>query len=556
MKKPISFIQFPAALLFLMFCMGAAGAQSSLYEFSGLQNANDFSNPGSTAQTQSSSPYSGTGSASQAQSGNLPQNNGTAGQAPQTLQDSAASAAKSGVAPEENLVVNAKLAMASKDYPVTAGDTYSLSFVVRNEIMTFAVPVDSSYQIKVANLAVINGRGKTFLELKKQVEEVVNKNYPLSGVQFFILQPSIFNIVVSGEVRMTTEKKAWALSRLSSVIADALTDDSSTRDIVVVSEDGTERSYDLFKAERDGDLRQDPYMRPGDRVVVGRSARKTTVFGAVKRPGRYDLLEGEGVQELVELYGGGLAESADVSRIEIYRTDGEYNSSGRKIYLSGLEGNYPLANSDSVYVSSYQDLRPVVFIEGSVAVNQENSNLVSSNRVIVPFDAGENYSFLVRRNKELFTASSDLEHAYINRKGAVILMDLREILYNDNYYAQENAEEYDVLVVPFKQSFVSVAGAVKTPGRYPYVPDRGWEYYIGLAGGFDKSMNSGEKITICDKDGNVYDKSEPIVPESTITAKTNSFMYHVKDALPIITTILTAISTTVTVMVAAGVFNK
>jgi len=54
---------------------------------------------------------------------------------------------------------------------------------------------------------------------------------------------------------------------------------------------------------------------------------------------------------------------------------------------------------------------------------------------------------------------------------------------------------------------VTVAGAVAVPGRYPYIPDRDWSYYINLAGGFNPERNSSEKVTITDLNGRKMDKN-------------------------------------------------
>ena len=40
---------------------------------------------------------------------------------------------------------------------------------------------NSTYKIRVSNLGIVDASGKTFLELKKQVEDIVSKNYPMSG---------------------------------------------------------------------------------------------------------------------------------------------------------------------------------------------------------------------------------------------------------------------------------------------------------------------------------------------------------------------------------------
>jgi protein involved in polysaccharide export with SLBB domain len=59
------------------------------------------------------------------------------------------------------------------------------------------------------------------------------------------------------------------------------------------------------------------------------------------------------------------------------------------------------------------------------------------------------------------------------------------MLYDSSYRSEYYVEANDVLVIPFRQYFVTVA----KPGRYPYMPDRDWEYYIALAGGFDPVRN-------------------------------------------------------------------
>lgn len=105
-------------------------------------------------------------------------------------------------------------------------------------------------------------------------------------------------------------------------------------------------------------------------------------------------------------------------------------------------------------------------------------------------------------------------------------------------------------LIPFLQSFVTVAGAVKKPGRYPYIPDRNWSYYVGLAGGFDKSENAGQVITIKDKNNKRHSKSDPITPETTITAESTAFTYYFNKYAPLITTTLTAISTVLTIYIA------
>lgn len=501
---------------------------------------------------------------------------------------------------------NVQIAMSVPDYLVTAGDIYTLSFVVGTDAISYSLPVDSTYRIRVANLGVIDASGKTYVELKRQVENLVTRNYPMSGVQFVLTSAAVFKVTIKGEVASTTEKNVWALTRLSALLKESeletkvnninpyadestlfeknelLTSYSSKRNIVITSADGKSKTCDLFKAERFGDMTQDPYLRPNDVITISRFQRVATISGTVERPGTYELLEDENLKDLVEVYGGGLAPRADTTRIELTHMSTEAEKTGEKTYVSqkDIDENYKIESYDTIYIPTYKDLRPSIFIEGAVVAVQgtgaalsssdikgEGMSLESSeiktedtqstNRLTVVFSAGEKYTSFVRGHSQFFSSPvADTANSYIVRDGDKIPISIYKILYDKDFDSDELLQSNDTLIVPFKQYFVSVSGAVKVPGRYPYIPDRGWEYYISLAGGFTKTENSRQKIVITDIDGNKLSKNDPITPEATIEAVTNSGLYYFNLYAPIITTLISAISTSISILAVTGVLSK
>lgn len=442
-----------------------------------------------------------------------------------------------------------QLAMSSDNYPVTAGDVYTLAFAVGTNPVTYTVSVDTTYKFRVANLAVLNVQGMTFVQLKKQVEDIVTKNYPLSGVQFVLVTPAVFQVTVNGEVVQTEIKQTWALTRLSSVIQGVKTPYSSERNIVITSANGKKKEYDLFKAQRFGDLSQDPYVRPDDVITLNRVGRLVSVSGAVERPGKYELKDGENLNKLFEYYGGGFTDYADKSRIEVVR----YNPSELKshvLYLNekNLEKDFVLEDNDAVKIVSSSDLRPVMFMEGAVISSSiddmDSVDAAEMAKIPVRFDTETNYATLLRSNEKRFQQTADLENAYIIRNGQVIPIDINKILYDRSFYSEEVVQPYDTLRIPFKLYFVTVSGAVRNPGRYPFIPDRSWEYYIGLAGGFDSSRNKREKIEITDINGNKLDKKSVLSPETTIKAVENSASYQLnQNFTPWLQIISTMVST-------------
>lgn len=451
---------------------------------------------------------------------------------------------------------NIMLARSSAEYRVTPGDVYTLAYAAGNTPVTYPISVDSSYRIRVSNLGIINGAGKTFVQLKNEVEAIVTNNYPLSGVQLVLTQSAIFRVYVKGEVKIAGEVSAWGLSRLSSLLVGNLTSYASIRDVAIKSSGGQTRVYDLFKAQRLGDAGQDPYLRPGDVVTFNRINRSVSIAGAVERPGMYQLLEGENINELIEFYGNGLTPIADRSRIEIIRIVNSVDISGSKIFLDedALASNYALENYDEVTIPNITKLQPVIFVEGAVSSTYQLNNLgqtrtvaasdlVSSSRMVVPFNNGETYASLIRRNLMWFTSVSDTQNAYIIRNDERIPINLNPMLYDVSYRGMVLIQENDILIIPFRQYFITLAGAVVNPGRYPYIPDRDWEYYIALAGGFVASRNAFQQIAIIDINGKRMKKTDMITPETVITASTNHALYYFNQYAPVVTTILTVVST-------------
>jgi len=442
---------------------------------------------------------------------------------------------------------NIMLARSNPDYRVTPGDVYTLAYSAGSTPVSYTIIVDNSYRIRVSNLGVVNGAGKTFTQIKSEVETVVSNNYPLSGVQLVLAQPAVFRVYVNGEVDTARERSVWALTRLSTLAGENLTGYASIRDISIKSSSGQTKIYDLFKAQRFGDISQDPYLRPGDVITFNRVKRVVTIRGAVERTAAYQLLDGENIKELINYYGNGFTPLADKTRMELVRYINTLDDTTEKIFLqeSDYADNYPLEHFDSIYVPSTTMLEPVFFVEGAVGrgLSATSTELVTSNRFAVQFYKGETYASVVRRNSGWFTAISDTLNAYILRDDKIISINLNPMLYDASYRDTVLVQENDILIVPFRQYFVTVAGSVEKPGRYPYIPDRDWEYYIGLAGGFLTTRNAFQSVVITDIHGKKIKKTDAITPETVITANTNHGLFYFNQYAPVITTALGLLTT-------------
>jgi len=442
------------------------------------------------------------------------------------------------------------LASAAADYPVTPGDVYRLTYVYSSELSPLPVSVDSDYRVNLSLFGAVDARGMTLAQLRKRIEQMVLATYPGSGPQLSVDSVGVFEVYIKGEVTAAGWIPAWGLSRLSSIVKERMTPYASTRDVEVVPAAAQGASYDLFQASRFGRREMDPYVRPQDTVVVHRRSREVTVAGEVERPGSYQLLPGEDLDELLKQYGSGNTKLADTAHIQITRWDSGKDAPGETLYVSAEppSARVELHDMDVVRVSSVKEWMPVVFFEGAIsAEGQPGMGVDSFNRIRYSFAEGELLSSAVAALYIRFGTGSDIEHAFVIRNGAAgrIPVDIAQLVRNKGTEQDLPLRPLDRIVIPYRKFVVTVSGAVTRPAQYPYVPDRGWQYYVELAGGFDPAKHVGSVVVITD----VGDKNQPesrlIEAEDKIQVPTNNFFYYaapVAEVVAVLASVTTAVA--------------
>src|SRR6056297_119566 len=136
-----------------------------------------------------------------------------------------------------------------------------------------------------------------------------------------------------------------------------------------------------------------------------------------------------------------------------------------------------------------------------------------------------------------FTPLADLKRITIERftgdEAELIVLDLNE------YDEVCQFENRDIITIPSKRDEelqITVIGAVFNPGRYVYTPPEGYMYYVNLAGGINFEQNSGNEVTIVDRNGNNRSHELPVMPGDTITVLNNDFVYNFNRYFPVVTT--------------------
>ncbi|MGE4454057.1 MAG: polysaccharide biosynthesis/export family protein [Sphaerochaeta sp.] len=452
-------------------------------------------------------------------------------------------------------------AVSSGSYPVTPGDTFRLVYLDGMKSVTVDLQVDESSSVTIPGLGTIDGKGMTFAEIRKAINEMVSTYYSYSNPQLVFTRTGSFMVSVVGEVIGTRVVPAWGLTRLSEVVQNA-TPYASTRAVEVRHADGSREVFDLYKAMREGDLQQDPLLRSGDVITLKRAETLVMLGGKVYKSGTYQLLESDRLSDLLTSYGGGVLTSADIQNIRIQRYN-EESGDWSVHYVNFLEDpQHRLSSMDQVIVDAKQPSYQTVTVEGAVSSNEVYDALsttalvgYTSGRIFYQFYPGERVHQMLKTLSSRFLTVSDLEGSYLLRSGKRIPINIQEILYDD---VQEEESLLltpgDTLMVPFTQRLVTVSGGVVRPGVFAYVPDKSANYYLSLAGGLSDDATYPTSVEIQGPDGNKLSLGDPIPPETTIAVEKESLARDIAPTVAIIglvSSILGIIATVVNIILDA-----
>ncbi len=346
------------------------------------------------------------------------------------------------------------LAVTNPDYLVSPGDVYTLTFNHKQGVVSQYLIIEPDLTVDLSIFGVESVNNLTFVGFKRMVENKVLTAYPKSLPRVTIRSTGIFEVLMRGEVRQTGYKLAWGLTRLSEIVNESLTPYSSIRNIKITSSDGKSRYYDLFRAFRSGEQEQDPFVRPRVTITVSKYNRQITISGEVERPGKYQLLWGEQLEDVIVKYGNGFTAAADRSRVELYQYNPLEKAEEIK-YIDVTEGFDPtifLKKGDSVFVPSNIELLPIIYFEGAIV--PEGSN--PQEKFVI-----YRQKHRVRKGETLYTAlrgvelspQADLSAAYIRRKKEKILIDLDDYLYNYDPKKDLVLQPLDRIVIPYIPKF-------------------------------------------------------------------------------------------------------
>jgi protein involved in polysaccharide export with SLBB domain len=400
-------------------------------------------------------------------------------------------------------------------YLLGAGDILTIGFwgdVNRVENVT----VNPDGNILLAPVGPVAVDGLSLSEVRELVKSKLAAYYKPSILSVSLVSIRTFQAHVVGMVVTPGAVEVNGVTRVSQAIgmADGFRPGGARRNIRIRRGDSTLRA-DLTRYMRLGDNDMNPYLRDGDVVVVPVSPGMVEVFGSVFLEGPYEYVDGENLEDMLEL-AGGLRPEAYTESIEVERFDEIDPTRSRPISVKGEPDslrNVMLRPGDRIFVRAIPDWHR----DASVTVNGE----VKYPGVYAIEEGVETLTKLIDRAGGL-TAHASLAEAtlvrglYFGRPHPVerelpVLLELdnsrdpkdtdllkamsREtkgaevISFGDVFLSEGEESDYplvdgDVINIPRASGFIRVSGQVAAPGLVPIKEGADYRYYIRAVGGY------------------------------------------------------------------------
>jgi protein involved in polysaccharide export with SLBB domain len=282
-----------------------------------------------------------------------------------------------GMRPEKSAQQFAPLPLPPLDEPIDParyvlgpGDVLELHFWgVENFKMRVVVDLEGrAFLPRVGYLAL---QGRTLAEGQGMLRDSATRMFPKLSFGATLIEPRTFLVQVVDDVARPGSYSAKAIDRVATLInrAGGFGPNASRRRIEVKRRDGTVVTADLLLYSITGDVKHNPYVLDGDAIRVPFQSLVASIYGAVNRPGRYELVGASDLDELVELAGGLTPGATTRLPVQVVRRADE-EKLARLSFDFAPEGKLPtvaMSREDVVWIPAFVELQQSVTITGALA---------------------------------------------------------------------------------------------------------------------------------------------------------------------------------------------
>lgn len=219
----------------------------------------------------------------------------------------------------------------------------------KDQIFNLNVNLDGT--ILFPELGSVYVAGLTFREVKDKLSNIINQSYIGVNIDIALQNLSAKKITIVGAVKTPGTYLVNPFSTITGALAysGGISEIGSLRDIKLIKNNGTVFSFDLYDLLIKGDRSNDLTIEAGDTILINAASQFVEIKGAVNRPGKYEVLDGEEVSDIVN-FALGFTQTANKSNISITLLDLDNVSIKTK---TNIDLNEELENVITVDVFNY-----------------------------------------------------------------------------------------------------------------------------------------------------------------------------------------------------------
>lgn len=381
------------------------------------------------------------------------------------------------------------------NYIIGSGDQLLLDITGDNEA-SYKLQVSPEGTIRVEYIGIIEVAGLTIEAARSKLTGRFSTTYPALRSGRTKLDLNLGNIrsikvILTGAV---TQPGTYTLSSISTVFnalyaAGGPSGNGSYRKIQVIRNNQVVTTIDTYDFIVNGIQGDNIRLEEQDIIHIPVYDTRVELQGEVKRPGLYELVAGESIDELIK-YGGGFKANAHKAKIKVLKyTDRE--RAIQDIYASNFQTYLP-QNGDQFIVEEILDrYANRVQLEGAV-FRPGYYELTDGLTVRQLIDKGEGIK------EDAF-----MQRGYINRLNTdntqrLISFDLQQLLRGEVEDISLRREDRVIIssIFDLREEYnISIDGEVRKPGKFKYADDMTLGNAIHMAGGLTDAANI-ERIEI------------------------------------------------------------
>ena len=364
-----------------------------------------------------------------------------------------------------------RIDQAPDDYVLGIGDEVIISIWGYAEFND-KYKVSSDGSIDIVRVGKIFIKGLSLDQARALIKKKFSRFYDFSNssLQIELIYSRDITVSIVGEVY---EPGTYSMKGFHSVFnaifaAGGIKEFGSVRNINVIRKGQQVATFDLYHYLLNPAKVKSIYLEDGDFIHVPTYGRVVRVDGEIRRGGLYEIVDGEGIFDLLK-YAGGKSARAYVKNVNIKRIV----ENQEKIFninldeLRSLNQNYGLNDGDEITLRPIPDeLQNFVTVKGAVRIpgdyeltdSMRLSDLIQKAEGIL-HDAYIERAYLVRVEKDLVK--------YYNS------IDLSKIIDDNNSEQNILLRRFDEVIIFSKYDFVDqdsvlISGAVREPGKFVF----------------------------------------------------------------------------------------